>query len=186
MKSASLFSLKTLLPLAIVACLSLASSPVAAQNTRGLYKPAKSGDANVEFGNQSIHGGESGSNKGTVKKRRVSRYYAERCLRPGPLVQCFADGKCVERAKPAACSEQNRAPQKQMASQPQEARVSPLDRTRQRRAEEKARREQTQAATTNDGTLQPGEVRLTPAGDPIAMAAKNKQAEAAKLKEKNE
>ena len=189
MKSASLFSFKTLLPLAIAAGLAFSSATASAQSS-GLYKPAKKGDANVEFGNQSIHGpkGKNSSNQGQVKKRRISRYYAERCLKPGPIVHCSASGKCVERAKPAVCAQAERDQQKIASIEPQETRVSPMSRTRQRRAEEDARRK-VQQQVADDGKLHAGEVRLTPAGDTVAVtSAKNKQVadEAAKRENKND
>jgi hypothetical protein len=166
MKTAPRFSFKIFFPLVILSCLSVTSQTVLAQNG-DLYKPAKKGNANVEFGGQSIRGPQ-GHNNGThdpIKKRRISRYYAERCLKPGPIVHCSPSGKCVERAKPAICAAEERRKQQLVAVEQKKQQPSALSGVRQRRAEEDARRKAQEAATTT--TNHAGEVRLTPAGDPV-------------------
>lgn len=146
--------------MAAVACLALINTNAMAQSG-GLYKPAKKGNANVEFGNQSMRGA-SGNNRGHIQKRPASRYYTERCLKPGPIIHCSASGKCVERTKPAVCAKHERETQKIAAIEPKGTQESAMSRVRQRRAEEEARRRAQQVR--NDGKTRAGEVRITPLG----------------------
>lgn len=160
------YTLKTMTTLLLGATFLLSISLASAQNAGGLYKPARGGGQNVEFGGQGISGGKSSGSGGRVQKRSVSKYYAERCLRPGPVMHCTSTGKCVERPKPAVCSEAGQKEKEKRAEREAKPRVSALARTRARRAEEAARREQVVDST---GAPRAGEVRITPSGDTVTV-----------------
>lgn len=148
--------MKILLTMAIATSL-CAVSAASAQNSSGLYKPARGGNANVQFGGQGGSAGGSAKASGTVKSRGVSKYYADRCLKPGPTVSCRANGDCVERPKPSVCSDETLKRQARRA-EPEEERVSVWAATRERRAAENARRRTLESDDTGDNKA--GQVRI--------------------------
>lgn len=133
--------MKNLLVMVFAASLCVAGS-VSAQNNSGLYKPARGGgSANVQFGGQGGAAGTSANrSSGTVKSRGVSKYYAERCLKPGPNVTCKSNGDCIERPKPSVCSDEVAKRRAERAERAREDRPSAWAAARERRAAENAQR----------------------------------------------